>query len=226
VTRILITGAAGFLGAALAARLRADGNEVVGIDRVADPAHGVVAGDTTAPDTWARHLTRCDTVLHTAAVVSNAVDLDEQWRVNVLGTQRVCAAARDAGVPRLVLLSSVRAFSDTGFPDGVTEEHPVRPDGNPYVDTKIASEHVVLSAHAAGEIESVIVRPGDVTARVRCRGSSSHWMRSAAGSSYCRRWAAACTAPSTSTTWSTASCGRSARRSPPGRSSRSPGRAG
>ena len=80
----------------------------------------------------------------------------------MLGTQRVCAAARDAGVPRLVLLSSVRAFSDTGFPDGVTEEHPVRPDGNPYVDTKIASEHVVLSAHAAGEIESVIVRPGDV----------------------------------------------------------------
>jgi nucleoside-diphosphate-sugar epimerase len=160
--RILITGASGFLGAALAARLRTDGDEVVGIDRVADPAHGVEAGDTTAPEPWVRHLAGCDAVLHTAAVVSNAVGLAEQWRVNVLGTQRVCAAARDAGVPRMVLLSSVRAFSDTGFPDGVTEAHPVRPDGNPYVDTKIASEHVVLSAHAAGDIESVIVRPGDV----------------------------------------------------------------
>jgi nucleoside-diphosphate-sugar epimerase len=44
----------------------------------------------------------------------------------------------------------------------VTEEHPVRPDGNPYVDTKIASEHVVLQAHAAGMVEAVVVRPGDV----------------------------------------------------------------
>jgi nucleoside-diphosphate-sugar epimerase len=132
VTRILITGAAGFLGAALAARLRADGDEIVGIDRVADPAHSVTAGDTTTPAPWARHLAGCDAILHTAAVVSNAVDLTEQWRVNVLGTQRVCAAAR-AGVPRIVLLSSVRAFSDTGFPDGVTEEHPVRPDGNPHL---------------------------------------------------------------------------------------------
>ena len=58
--------------------------------------------------------------------------------------------------------SSVRAFSDLGFPDGVTEDHPVRPDGNPYVDTKIASEQVVLQAHAAGELDCTVVRPGDV----------------------------------------------------------------
>jgi len=162
VSRILITGASGFLGRALAARLRADGDEVVGVDRIADAASGVHAGDTTDPDPWRPLLDGCDAVLHTAAVVSNAVDLDEQWRVNVLGTARTFAAARAAGVPRAVLLSSVRAFSDTGFPDGVTEDHPVRPDGNPYVDTKIASEHVALQAHAAGGIEAVILRPGDV----------------------------------------------------------------
>jgi len=162
VSRVLITGASGFLGRALADRLRADGDEVVGIDRVADPARGVVLGDTTDPAPWRALLAGRDAVLHTAAVVSNAVDLDEQWRVNVLGTQRVFAAARTAGVPRVVLLSSIRAFSDTGFPDGVTEEHPVRPDGNPYVDTKIASEHVALQAHAAGGVEAVVLRPGDV----------------------------------------------------------------
>ncbi|MCW2995406.1 MAG: NAD-dependent epimerase/dehydratase [Conexibacter sp.] len=162
MSRILITGASGFLGRALAARLRADGDAVVGIDRIADAASDVVAGDTTDPDPWRARLDGCDAVLHTAAVVSNAVDHESQWRVNVLGTQRVFAAARAAGVPRVVLLSSVRAFGDTGFPDGVTEEHPVRPDGNPYVDTKIASEHVALQAHAAGGIEAVVVRPGDV----------------------------------------------------------------
>jgi nucleoside-diphosphate-sugar epimerase len=162
VSRVLITGASGFLGRALAERLRADGDEVVGIDRVADPARGVHPGDTTAPEAWRAHLDGCDAVIHTAAVVSNAVDLDEQWRVNVLGTARVFTAARDATVARVVLLSSVRAFSDTGFPDGVTEDHPVRPDGNPYVDTKIASEHVALAAHAAGDVEAVVLRPGDV----------------------------------------------------------------
>jgi nucleoside-diphosphate-sugar epimerase len=161
-SRILITGASGFIGRALTDRLRADGDEVVGIDRVADPARGVQNGDTTAPAGWTAALAGCDAVIHTAAVVSNAVDLDEQWRVNVLGTQRVFAAARDAGVRRVVLLSSVRAFSDTGFLDGVTEEHPVRPDGNPYVDTKIASEHVALQAHAAGAVQAVVIRPGDV----------------------------------------------------------------
>ena len=62
----------------------------------------------------------------------------------------------------MVLLSSVRAFGDVGFPDGVTEDHPVRPDGNAYVDTKIAAEQVALQAHASGRVEVVVVRPGDV----------------------------------------------------------------
>lgn len=160
--RVLVTGAAGFIGRAIGARLRADGDDVVGVDRAADPAAGVHAGDTLAPGAWREHLAGCDAVVHCAAVVSNAVDLHEQWRINVVGTRRVLEAARDAGVPRFVHLSSVRAFGDTGFPDGVTEEHPVRPDGNPYVDTKIASEHVVLQAHAAGEIAATVIRPGDV----------------------------------------------------------------
>lgn len=162
MSRVLVTGAAGFIGRAVGDALHAAGDEVVGIDRAADPAAGIHAGDTTEPAAWAAQLAGCDAVIHTAAVVSNAVDLDEQWRINVLGTRRVIAAARDAGVRRFVHLSSIRAFSDTAFPDGVTEDHPVRPDGNPYVDTKIASEHVALQAHAAGEIETVIIRPGDV----------------------------------------------------------------
>ncbi|WNG81547.1 LLM class flavin-dependent oxidoreductase [Mycobacterium sp. ITM-2016-00316] len=53
-------------------------------------------------------------------------------------------------------------FSDLGFPDGVDEHHPVRPDGNAYVDTRVASEQVVLQAHAAGEVAVTVIRPGDV----------------------------------------------------------------
>jgi nucleoside-diphosphate-sugar epimerase len=82
------------------------------------------------------------------------------WRVNVLGTRRALDAAREGGANRFLHLSSVTTFS-FDFPDGVTEDHPIRPNGVPYVDTKVASEQVVLQAHAAGELPCTIVRPGD-----------------------------------------------------------------
>lgn len=104
----------------------------------------------------------CDVVIHTAALVSNAAGLDESWRLNVLGTRFALEGAARAGAGRFVHFSSVRAFSDVDFPDGVGEEHPVRTNGNPYVDTKVASEQVALQAHAAGEIPVTVIRPGDV----------------------------------------------------------------
>jgi nucleoside-diphosphate-sugar epimerase len=160
--KVIVTGANGFIGRAVAERLRAEGAEVAGVDLVADPQRGVVAGDVAETGPWQAALAGADVVVHTAAIVSNAYDLDESWRVNVLGTRNVLDAAAAGGVGRFVHISSVRAFSDLGFPDGVGEHHPVRPDGNPYVDTKIASEQVVLQAHAAGEVECAVVRPGDV----------------------------------------------------------------
>ncbi|MEB3370023.1 NAD-dependent epimerase/dehydratase family protein [Saccharopolyspora mangrovi] len=152
----------GFIGRALATRLRARGDVVRGVDFIADPSAQVVAGDISTPGTWQDHAADCDLVVHTAAVVSNAVDPDTCWRINVLGTRNVVEAAARGGARRLVHLSSVRAFSDLRFPDGVTEDHPVRPDGNPYVDTKIASEQVVLQAHGVREMPVTVIRPGDV----------------------------------------------------------------
>jgi nucleoside-diphosphate-sugar epimerase len=160
--KVFVTGAGGFIGRAVAERFGAHGADVAGVDFAADPGRGVVAGDISAAGPWQTAVANADIVIHTAAIVSNAYDVDESWRVNVLGTRNVLDAAAAAGVSRFVHISSVRAFSDLGFPDGVDEQHPVRPDGNPYVDTKIASEQVVLQAHAAGEVECAIVRPGDV----------------------------------------------------------------
>jgi nucleoside-diphosphate-sugar epimerase len=160
--KAFVTGAGGFIGRALAERLRAAGAEVAGVDFAADPENGIVAGDVAEAGPWQAAAAGADVVVHTAAIVSNAYDLDESWRVNVLSTRNALDAAAAGGVGRFVHISSVRAFSDLGFPDGVEERHPVRPDGNPYVDTKIASEQVVLQAHAGGEVECTVVRPGDV----------------------------------------------------------------
>ncbi|KQY58463.1 oxidoreductase [Aeromicrobium sp. Root495] len=162
MTSVFITGASGFIGRAVAARLLADGHSVSGMDREADPTRGVVAGDLATPGGWQAAAAGTDVIMHTAALVSNRPTLAESWRVNTVGTRNVLDAAVAGGVGRVVYLSSVRAFSDLGFPDGVTEQHPIRPDGNPYVDTRIASEQVALQAHAAGEVPVTIVRPGDV----------------------------------------------------------------
>ncbi|RDI46726.1 NAD-dependent epimerase/dehydratase family protein [Nocardia mexicana] len=162
MTKVFITGANGFIGRALATRLAAAGHEVCGTDLRADPARGVVAGDISSPGRWQDSVAGAEWVIHTAALVSNRPDLETAWRVNTAGTRAVLDAAATAGCTRFVYVSSVRAFSDLGFPDGVTEEHPVRPDGNPYVDTRVAAEQVVLQAHAAGRLPVTIVRPADV----------------------------------------------------------------
>ncbi|MDX1511955.1 MAG: NAD-dependent epimerase/dehydratase family protein [Nitriliruptorales bacterium] len=159
--KVLITGAHGFIGAALSRRYRDLGVEVVGIDLTGDPENNVRVGDVRKPEPWEVHLDGVDLVVHAAAIVTLEGDADEFWSVNVLGTRQVVDAAVRHGVKRLVHLSSVTVFG-WDFPDGVDETWPVHPNGTPYVDTKIAAEQVVLEAHAAGDIDAVIIRPGDV----------------------------------------------------------------
>jgi nucleoside-diphosphate-sugar epimerase len=159
--RVFITGANGFIGRALARRYRELGSEVGGVDFKADPEWGVVAGDLTKPGDWCDALRGATTVIHCAAIVSNTATMDKAWAVNVKATADLITASVDAGVDHFVQLSSVAAFG-FDFKSRIGEEHPLRPTGNTYVDTKIASEHIVLASHAQGLIDCTIVRPGDV----------------------------------------------------------------
>jgi nucleoside-diphosphate-sugar epimerase len=159
--QVFITGALGFVGRALAARYRGLGADVHGVDVRADDAANVVAGDVTQPGEWQSHLDGCDLVIHTAAIVTNNVAREDAWRVNVFGTRRVLDAAQQANVKRFVHLSSLAVMRFI-VADLADETAPVLPTGNPYVDTKIAGEHAVLAAHAAGEIACTIIRPADI----------------------------------------------------------------
>jgi nucleoside-diphosphate-sugar epimerase len=158
---VFITGALGFIGRRLSERYRAAGADVAGMDVRADDALGVVAGDLTQPGPWQEAAGRADLVIHTAALVGMAGDEDASWRANVLGARNALDAAARGATRRFVHFSSIVAFG-FGFDGTVDERHPVRANGVPYVDTKVASEQVVLSGHAAGEVECVVVRPGDV----------------------------------------------------------------
>jgi nucleoside-diphosphate-sugar epimerase len=145
----------------LAERYRSDGAEVRGVDVRADPALGVIAGDIAEEGGWQEHASGCDLVINTAAYVGFGGELDQVWRVNVLGTRRMIDAAARGGAERFVQFSSVTTFGFE-YPDGVDETYPVRLTGNPYPDSKIASEQVTLQAHVAGDVRATIIRPGDV----------------------------------------------------------------
>lgn len=159
---IFVTGANGFIGRAIMDRHAREGGEARGVDIHADPARGVIAGDVANPADWSGHARGCDILVHCAAIVSMGATWDEYRRVTVQGTRNAVEVARDAGCRRLIHISSIAAggwqltdAADENSPVWVGEEYR-------YGAAKAASEHVVLAAHASGEIEAVILRPGDV----------------------------------------------------------------
>ena len=158
---VFVTGATGFIGRALVERFRALGHEVRGVDLRAAGDPGIGQGDVSAPGEWQRHAAGCDLVVHTAAVVGMYSSPAGYWESNVVAPRLVVDAAVAGRAKRVVHLSSIVTFGFE-FEGEVDERTPVRPNGVHYVDTKIASEQVVLAAHAAGEVDCTIVRPGDV----------------------------------------------------------------
>ena len=162
--RVFVTGASGFVGRAILARYRELGAEVRGVDLRADPEWNVVAGDLGAegPAPWMEHAAGCELVVHTAAVVSNVAPPELYRRVTVGGARRALDAAIAGGARRFVHVSSVGAYG-WHRPPNADERTPITVlSGNAYQDSKAASEHPVLAAHAAGEIPCTIVRPADV----------------------------------------------------------------
>ncbi|WP_440875046.1 NAD-dependent epimerase/dehydratase family protein [Thalassotalea sp. PLHSN55] len=160
--KVFITGANGFIGRKLAEKFRQQGAQVCGMDMVENLEQNIVKGTLSHPDTWRDMLQGCDLVIHTAAVVSNALSYEQTWQVNVEGTKTVLdEAIACRSVKRFVHISSVAAC---GFESTTTidESMPLKTQGHPYRDSKILSEHLVMNYHSQGKIDCTIVRPADV----------------------------------------------------------------
>ena len=158
--KVLITGANGFIGNKLMAHYQAQGIPVVGVD-LSGNGEDIFQGDIGQPETISQLLQECDVVVHTAALVSNSIADADMWRVNVLATRNLIAAAEKHKVRRFVQISSIVAYGNSAVGE-LDEEQPVHADGGSYVLTKLASEHAVLAATANSPMELVIIRPGDV----------------------------------------------------------------
>src|SRR5688572_17910860 len=121
--RVLLTGATGFIGSALARRLRDRGDEVVAYVRNPDKAKDlatlgcdVVKGQLLDGDALAAAATDVDAVIHAAAVYEIGIPASQRkamFEANVTGTETVLDAAIGAGVRRIVYVSTVAAFGDT-----------------------------------------------------------------------------------------------------------------
>ncbi len=164
--RVLVTGASGFLGRAVAVSIRAAGHEVRTFQRRPSGLPGVedVYGSiTTVADTpyagLAYAVSGMDAVVHLAAKVSLTGDPAEFEAVNVGGTGTVLRASEDAGVSRFVYVSSPSvAHSGTSImgSDALPAD-PVHARGD-YARTKARAELLALAADASG-FSVVAVRP-------------------------------------------------------------------
>ena len=151
--RILVTGGAGFLGINLVRYLLDRGVEVASLDlapfEYADCRDRieVYRGDIRDRESVARATAGADVVVHAAAALPLYAPRDI-WTTDVEGTQVVLAAAEQAGVDRVVHISSTAVY---GVPDHhpLFEEDPLQGVG-PYGEAKVAAEAVCLEARARG----------------------------------------------------------------------------
>ncbi len=159
---VFITGASGFIGRKLFDRYQALGCEVRGMDLVADESRNVIAGDLAKPEAWRDHAKGCDLFLNIASLVSLAGDWQAYKDVSLAGVRNSLDVAIASGAKRFVHYSSIAAMG-WDYEPGADETAPVAiGEEYRYGVAKGASEHTVLAAHAAGEIDCTIIRPGDV----------------------------------------------------------------
>lgn len=168
-----VTGAAGTVGSAIAARLARDGWRVRALVRGAGTPPASVSetvrgdlGDRAALTDGARGAALC---VHCAAEWSG--DRAACRRSNIDGVANLVGALLDGGCRRLVHISTISAYDDAAGPN-FDEESPLwADDDNPYGGTKAESERIIGAAVAARGLEAVILRP----ALVASMHPRSHW---------------------------------------------------
>ncbi|MFZ3310736.1 MAG: hopanoid-associated sugar epimerase [Xanthobacteraceae bacterium] len=166
---ILVTGASGFVGSAVARRLLAAGHAVRVLVRssssqtnLGDPRLDIAEGDLRDAASIARAMTGISDVFHVAADYRLwARDPQEIIRTNVEGTRAVMHAALEAGVTRIVYTSSVATLSSLPDRRPSDESHPLPADKavGAYKYSKLLAERLVESMVAEHKLPAVIVNP-------------------------------------------------------------------
>lgn len=168
--KIAVTGATGFIGSAIVARLSRQGHLVRAIGRrvvsLGPGVEFVFVPDLQAPEPWASAFERCDAVIHCAGISSvpggTASDELQVHRINVLGTKLVARACIDAGVKHFVFLSSAKVLGERTSPGHALGSDTEPSPSDSYSKSKWEAEKLVLRASANSGLRSTILRPAAV----------------------------------------------------------------
>jgi dTDP-L-rhamnose 4-epimerase len=202
--RVLLTGAAGFIGGAVRDELLRRGHEVVGVDNLLPQAHGPAAPatdglrrlDVRRAEEWVDLLRGVDVVSHQAAMVGAGVsvaDLPAYAAHNDLGTAALLAAMHEAGVSRMVLASSMVVYGEGRYR---CPEHGPQPPGRrePEALDRGEFDHRcpvcarVLHCDTVDEDAPLSPRSGYAAGKVAQEHYVAAWARQAPGSAVALRY--------------------------------------
>ncbi|HEY5816458.1 MAG TPA: NAD-dependent epimerase/dehydratase family protein [Solirubrobacterales bacterium] len=170
--KVFVTGGTGFIGGEVVRQLRARGDEVVCLARNPEKATKpatqgceIVSGDLGDTAAIRAGMEGCDGVVHAAAMYEVGIPAKQHpamWEANVAGTENVLKAAGEAGVAKLVYVSTVGVFGNT-HRQVVDEayEHPGKEFTSYYEETKLEA-HKVAKRMIEDGLPGVIVQPGGV----------------------------------------------------------------
>lgn len=168
IERVLVTGATGFLGRQLTARLATQPTfEVRGAVRVlpvGNPAGLVSIGEIDGTTDWTNALHGQHVVVHTAArahIMDDAVadSITEYRRVNVAGTLNLANQCVAAGIRRFVFVSSIKVNGEQTLPDTRFKADDIPAPEDPYGISKWEAEQGLLQIAQETGMEVVIIRP-------------------------------------------------------------------
>lgn len=174
--KVLVTGAAGFIGSTLSEKLLDNGFEVIGVDSFYDyyPRNikeknlvnsldhnnfEFIESDILSID-WNNLLNKVEGVFHQAAIAgvraSWGLKFDQYVHNNILGTQRLLESCKDKELKKIVYASSSSVYGDTDeLP--IRESSPTKPV-SPYGVTKLSAEHLASLYYKGYGVQTISLR--------------------------------------------------------------------
>ena len=164
IKTVLLTGASGFIGSHIRARLLAEKRfKLVSVVRnksafLATEREAVIQGDFYDPSVLKSIREPIDVIIHCAAIRGEQTIPEAEYeKVNVAGTEELLKFAKKNRIPRFIYLSSVGVLGTIPDPQPAEADQPPRPDGK-YHRSKWQAEELVRRFHSQ-TLQTLILRP-------------------------------------------------------------------